>query len=163
MLSGTTELTVAGIDLLVTGLAIGATVWFFFIQSPALYRTLARERFVPMQMRLAKLLFSSLLVAQLIATALGLLGTTLALLSAAVGALIGALNRAVLFPIALKAGAASQQSHEEEGATGSATRFVTVGAGRKATVMHRVVVFCVLLMTAAALTHGYAVLHSLAA
>ena len=53
---------VHGVDVLAMSLAIGATAWFFFIQSPILHKAMKREQFVPIQMRLTKVLFSTLLV-----------------------------------------------------------------------------------------------------
>jgi len=47
-------------DLLASSFVIGATIWFFFIQSPVLMKELARERFVPIQMRLTIVLFRTL-------------------------------------------------------------------------------------------------------
>lgn len=43
-----------GIDILATSLVVGATAWFFFIQSPILYKAMNREQFVPVQMRLSR-------------------------------------------------------------------------------------------------------------
>jgi len=166
MLHGVIERIVVTADLLATSIIIGATIWFFFVQSPALYRALERERFVPIQMRLAKLLFSTLLVAQSIVVVLSLLTSrpTLSLSTgmALIALVLGGLNRLLIFPMALRAGAASRQSHEAKGETGTIVKFVTSGAGRSAALMHRVVVGVVVLMTAGALIHGFGVIEHIA-
>ena len=51
------------IDIFAMSFVIGATAWFFFIQSPILYKLMARERFVPVQMRLSSVLFTALFIA----------------------------------------------------------------------------------------------------
>lgn len=117
-------------------------------------------------MRLAKLLFSTLLVAQSIVVVLSLLASrpTLSLSTgtALIALVLGGLNRLLIFPMALRAGAASQQSHEAKGETGTIVKFVTSGAGRSAELMHRVVVGVVVLMTAGVVVHGFGVIEHIA-
>jgi len=166
MLHGAFAIVVVAVDLLATSLIIGATIWFFFVQSPALYHAMEREQFVPIQMRLAKLLFSTLLIAQAAAFVLSLVVSrptlSLSTETALIALLLGGLNRLLIFPRALRAGAASHQSHEAKGETGTIVTFVTSGAGRSAELMHRVVVGVVILMTAAIVFHGYGVIAQIA-
>lgn len=166
MLYGVIEIIVVAADLLATSVIVGATIWFFFVQSPALYRAMAREQFVPIQMRLAKLLFSTLLVAQAIVVVLSLLASrptvSLSTETALIALVLGGLNRLLIFPKALRAGAASHQSHEAKGETGTVVKFVTSGAGSSAELMHRVVVGVVILMTAAIGVHGFGVIEHIA-
>lgn len=166
MLHGVIEMIFVAADLLATSLIVGATIWFFFVQSPVLYRAMKREQFVPIQMRLAKLLFSTVLVAQAIVVVLSLAASrptiSLSTGTAMTALVLGGLNRLLIFPKALRAGAASHQSQEAKGETGTIVKFVTAGAGRSAELMHRVVVGFVILMTAAVVVHGFGVIEQIA-
>lgn len=53
-------------DLILASFIIGANVWFFFLQSPALIGFLGRDKFVPIQMRLTKLLFRAVSIAAIL-------------------------------------------------------------------------------------------------
>ena len=48
------------VDLLALAFVFGSTAWFFFVQSAVLLNKLGRERFVPLQMRLTRVLFATL-------------------------------------------------------------------------------------------------------
>ena len=50
------------LDVFASSFAFGATVWFFFVQSPVLLKRLGRETFVPIQMGLTVTLFQVLTV-----------------------------------------------------------------------------------------------------
>ena len=146
------------IDIFAMSLAVGATAWFFFIQSPILYKAMVREQFVPVQMRLSGALFTTLLVTLVAVVAAAVVHTSsftsLSTLTAAVGLVAIAVNKFVIFPRALRAGNASNQLHESHGETGTPSEFVSDGAGETATRMHRVVVLFVLVMVAALVAHG---------
>ena len=100
------------VGLLAAAFVFGTTVWFFFIQAPALLARLGRERFVPIQMMATRVLGKTLVVGTLLMLGAALLaaftvpgGAPLSplVLSAAV-ALLGALvNERVVIPRALRA------------------------------------------------------------
>lgn len=96
------------IELLAIAYILGTTVWFFFIQSPVLYSSMDRERFIPVQMRVARLLFTTLFVAlivTMVATIIRTLTlTSLATLTSVIALLAGGLNKFAIFPRALRAG-----------------------------------------------------------
>ncbi len=56
------------IDLFAVAFVFGATIWFFFVQSPVLLKKMGREQFVPIQMRLTVVLFKSLTISLFIMT-----------------------------------------------------------------------------------------------
>lgn len=47
-----------GVELVCMALVLGATVFFFFVQSPQLMTFLGREKFVPIQMKITTWFFS---------------------------------------------------------------------------------------------------------
>ena len=63
LLLGFAMVVIAILDVAVAGFLIGANIWFFFILSPSLIATMGREKFVPIQMKLTKLLFRLLGIA----------------------------------------------------------------------------------------------------
>jgi Domain of unknown function (DUF4149) len=147
-----------GIDMLAMSLAIGATAWFFFIQSPILHKAMKREQFVPLQIRLSKVLFSTLLVVLVIVVAASAVNTasllSISTLTGLLALVAGAINRFVVFPRAMVAGGQSIRLGESTNETSQGTSFLADGAGRSATRMHRVVVVFVLLMVAGLVAHG---------
>lgn len=77
------------VDLLAVAFAIGATSWFFFIQSGALVKKMGRDRFVPIQMALTATLFKALSLATGLALVAALVHspsfTSFSVISAAAG------------------------------------------------------------------------------
>ena len=146
------------IDIFSMALLFGSTIWFFFIQSPVLYKAMVRERFVPIQMRLSGVLLSTQLVALLVLLVAAVLHTSsltsTPAIAAGVALVAGSLNKFVVFPKALRAGGESVRAGEAEGETGSTAEFVSGGAGDSATRMHRVVVLFVVLMVAGIVANG---------
>ena len=55
----------------------------------------------------------------------------------------------------------SHKFHEGRGSKGTHKEFVSTGAGRSATMMHRVVVLFVLLMVAGVIAHGVVLIEGL--
>ena len=139
-------------------LTFGAAAWFFFIQSPVLYKLMVRERFVPVQMRLSRILFTTLFISTLVTVVAAAVSSATvispATLTAFAALLAVTVNKFVVFPKALRAGGESHKLREAQGETGTAVEFVSDGAGDSATRMHRVVVVFVLLMVAGLVAHG---------
>lgn len=145
------------IDLLAFSFVLGATAWFFFIQSPVLLKRMGRESFVPLQMRLTVVLFETLIVALLVMLGATLLHSPLASLgtgTAAVALLAGLINKFVVVPRALKAGGASRRDIKGKDDEGSTAGFASEGAGDKTKWMHRLVVVFVVMMLGGAVHHG---------
>ena len=150
------------LDLLLSASAVGATLWFFFVQSPVLIRWMGRDRFVPIQMKLTRVLFRVLtaLLALLVALALvqrqGPLGP---LQWGAIVALIGAsVNSFFVVPRALRAGAQGRKETRARGDDGSVGAFVSEGTGPSAKIWHRTVVAFVIVMLGGLLPHMAALL-----
>lgn len=146
------------LDAALLAFALGATVWFFFVQSPALLRWMGKERFLPVQMRLTRVLFTALAVAvpaMLVAAVIHgheLLWQHIATAGlATLAALGGAL---VVVPRALRAGGASLRDLRKDGGSDSVAEFASVGGGRASRTLHRMVVGVVLVMLAGLLGHG---------
>lgn len=156
-MTATTLRIALGIDMLTTSIVLGATVWFFLIQSPALMKSLGRERFVPLQMRLAALFFTSvtaLLVVMLAATVLRA-GPVVAwpTITAAVALAAVAINKLVILPRALRAGGKSIRQDDHQAPANEAD-FVSEGAGSSTKTLHRLVVLFVVTMLAGLVAHG---------
>ncbi len=148
------------IDLLALAYVFGSTAWFFFVQAPVLVKRMGRDRFVPLQMSLALVLFRSLSVALLVMAGAALAsthapGSTLVL--TALVALAGAvINTVFVLPRALKTGGVSLkevQSIDEQKSVGN---FVSQGGGQASAFWHRVVVVFVVVMLAGAVPHAVA-------
>lgn len=155
-----TQTIARGIDLLAMAFAFGATVWFFFVQSPALFRRLGREAFVPVQMRLIVVLFGALtpalavmLIASMVhASSLG----SASVLTAAVALAACVIERWVIVPRALRAGGRSRRDIAGRDADGTVTDFASIGAGNRTKALHRLVVLLVVVMLAGIVPHGLA-------
>ncbi len=144
------------LDVLIASLAIGATVWFFFIQSPALIRSMGRDRFVPLQMRLTRLLFAVLMYATL-----AVLGLSLVLspgvgpvLAGAVIAAAGALfSHFYVIPRALRAGGKGRAEARKAGDEGSVAQFAVEGSGPSSKFWHQLVVVFVVVILGGLVVH----------
>lgn len=146
------------IDLLSLAFVFGSTAWFFFVQSPVLVKRMGRDRFLPLQMSLALVLFRSLSVALLVMAGAALAsthapGSTLVL--TALVALAGAvINTVFILPRALKTGGVSLkevQSNDEQKSVGN---FVSQGGGQASAFWHRVVVVFVIVMLGGLVPHA---------
>ncbi|RLB55088.1 MAG: hypothetical protein DRJ42_07265 [Deltaproteobacteria bacterium] len=147
------------LDVLLLSFAFGTTLWFFFVQSPALFKSMGKERFLPLQMRLTKLLFKTLAVVVPL-----MLGATLVHgrdpywlhVGTAGLATLGVLtNNFVVVPRALKAGGQSLRDLQNEQAPdGSVSGFASDGGGSATKVWHRMVVLFVVVMLAGLVSHG---------
>lgn len=151
-----TTLQVArAIDFLALAFALGATAWFFFVQSAVLMKAMGRDKFVPLQMRLVIVLFKALTVALALVFIASFgysdpLSHSVCSASLALAAVL--FNRFVILPRALRAGGQSLKGKDGEGSTAG---FVSDGAGGRAKVLHRLVVVFVLVMTVGMVVHGF--------
>ena len=145
------------IDLLALAFILGATAWFFFIQSPTLLKMMGREKFVPVQVRLTHVLFKSLTVFLLLMLVASVGHSSLpsvASCSAVIALAAGLLNRFVVLPRAFRAGGQSRVEIKGKDQEASAASFASEGTGQRTRVLHRLVVLLVLLMVAGVVTHG---------
>jgi hypothetical protein len=146
------------IDLLALAFALGATAWFFFVQSPVLLKAMGRDKFVPLQMRLVVVLFKALTVALALAF-LASFGHSEPLshsvCSAGLALAAGLFNRFVILPKAMRAGGQSRAEIKGRDHEGTTAAFVSDGAGDRTKVLHRLVVVFVVVMTLGLVVHGF--------
>jgi hypothetical protein len=147
------------VDGLTLAFAVGSTAWFFFIQSPVLIKKLGRDRFVPIQMRLTKVLFKSLSISLAIMVVASVyagwvLGSKL-ILTAIVGCLAALINTYIVVPKALQAGGQGLRESQPESEQTSVTNFASLGAGQASRFWHRTVVLFVVMMLMGLLPHAY--------
>lgn len=112
----------------------GALAWVFLVQAPFLSRTWGRDRFVPLQMALMKLLLMVTGVASLLML-LSAVGHLRLLLAG--GALSTSVVAAALVPRALRAGGHSLNERLDADASHSAARFLADGGGAATEWLHR--------------------------
>lgn len=145
-------------DALLLAFALGATIWFFFVQSPVLLKWMGKERFIPIQMRLTKVLFASLSVAiPLMLGAAFVHGYDQFWLHVATAgvALFGALaNTFVVVPRALRAGGKALKEGRGQEEDNSVAGFASTGAGDASKLWHRLVVVFVVVMLGGLCAHG---------
>jgi len=144
------------LELAIAGFLIGANVWFFFLQSPSLILFMGRDKFIPIQMRLTKLLFRTQSVAAILLFLLTWqFGGTVALQGAGLAAAAALIANFVVIPKALKAGGKGRVETMDEGGDKSVTKFASEGSGPSATFWHRTVVLFVVLILLGALVTLY--------
>lgn len=145
-------------DAVGTALVFGATTWFFFIQSPMLLKTLGRERFVPLQMRMTKLLFSTILVALVCTLAASISHTppnSLVTCSVVAALAAASINRFLVLPQAFRAaGQGLVEARNAAQADARAADFASKGIGNRTKILHRLVGLLVLAMLASLAVHG---------
>lgn len=130
-------------DVGLSGAIVFLTVYFFFIQSPYLFKRLGRAKFVPIMMQMTKLFFNVqvLLGAALVALSFAraqFSGTTIAAMAALVATLT---NWGFVVPRALAAGRASTKERNENPDSHSATDFAIEGGSKTQTkTLHQTVV-----------------------
>jgi hypothetical protein len=173
------------VGLLADCLVIGAPIWVFFLQSPALFAFMGRSKFIPPMMRLTKVLFRwTLPVASAVALSTSLLtdidctptkfATPWAILSAAAVAV----NSLVVVPRALAAGAKATtvQGQSTSTANNSSSSSKTTKIGSKTAdfavsggdgnnksvtrTLHQTVVVLVVVMLVGAVGHLHFSVHS---
>jgi energy-converting hydrogenase Eha subunit A len=148
------------LDVVLSGSVIGATAWFFFVQSPVLIKMMGRDRFTPIQMRLTKILFQTLTIATALIVVLSFLGgggvTSLSFLGAVVGLLGAAINKYLIVPRALIAGGKGRMEEKDKADDKSVQSFAVEGAGPAAKTMHQTVVLFVVVMLGGLAVHLWA-------
>lgn len=145
------------VDLLGFAFAFGATVWFFFLQSPSLVKAMGRDKFVPIQMRLTKLLFTALPLMLLVVLAASVAGKSLqshATYTAAVALIAALINRFAVLPAAFRAAGPARAEARARPDGDSVAGFAVDGVGSGTKALHRLVVLFVLVMLVALLLHG---------
>jgi len=144
------------IDFAVAGFLVGANVWFFFIQSPLLITIMGREKFVPIQMKLTKLLFRSLSIAAVALVFLAWISSgSVALFGAIFAAVSALIAHFYIIPRALKAGGKGRVETIAKGGDHSVAKFASEGSGPSSSFWHRtVVVFVILILIGAFVNIG---------
>jgi hypothetical protein len=146
------------VDLLALAFAFGSTVWFFFIQSPVMVKRMGRDRFVPLQMSMALVLFRSPSVAAVVMAGASFAVThspSSTLVLTALLALAGAvINSVLVLPRALKTAGASLAEVQSVEAQSSIGNFVSQGAGQASGFWHRLVVLFVVVMVGGLVPHA---------
>ncbi|MFT5432940.1 MAG: hypothetical protein ACI9OJ_003644 [Myxococcota bacterium] len=145
------------LDFLATAFVFGTTVWFFFIQAPVLLNKFGREKFVPIQMMLTRVLAPTLLVGTLV-----MLGAAVAssadfsapVITAAIAVLGAFVNAQFLIPRALRAGGRGHREIRGKDADASTVGFAADGVGEVTATLHRLVVLCVVVMLAGVVPHA---------
>lgn len=135
----------------------GTTVWFFFIQAPALLKRMGRTKFVPVQMMATAVLVKALLVGTALMAAAAMASTgsvTSPLVLTALLAVFGALvNERVLIPGALAAGGRGHVQVRGKDKEASTATFAADGVGKETATLHRLVVLFVVVMLAGVVPH----------
>lgn len=137
------------LDLFASATVLGATVWFFFVQSPVMLKRSGRESFVPLQMKLTVVLFKTLQLLLFVSAAAAALHSpwsSAVVITAGVGLFGGLVNRHVIVPRALKAGGRSRRSIRGKDDEASTVSFASQGAGAKTKTLHRLAVLFVAVM-----------------
>lgn len=144
-------------EALLLAFGLGATIWFFFVQTPALLIGLGMERFLPLQMRLVRTYAAAMGVTTVLVllAAWVRVGLSGALLPAAVAALTAVGMAGIAVPRAVRSGGQALRAvRAGEGADADLASFTSVGGGQPTKTWHRVVVVAVLVMTAGLLGDG---------
>jgi hypothetical protein len=144
-------------DQLLTGFIVGVTVWFFFIQSPFLFQLMGKEKFVPIMMQLTRLWVSTMFYSATALLVVSLLLLTkevpLKVAIVAIGWLAITINKFVVVPKALKAGARSRNGRKGDNSK-DVQEFIVDGGGKSETkALHQTVVVFVLIMSGAFVLH----------
>ena len=145
------------LDIGLSGGIVLVTVWFFFLQSPFLFKRLGRAKFVPIMMQMTQLFFDVQVVFGVLLVALAGLrvqGLDANTGTAAAAFVFTAVNRMVIVPKALAKGRASAEERGTNPDSRSATDFAVQGGSKTETkTMHQTVVLFVLLNVGALAAH----------
>ncbi|MFT4735017.1 MAG: hypothetical protein ACJA0X_002546 [Cyclobacteriaceae bacterium] len=151
----------SAINIPIAAFVFGATIWFFFFQSPYLLKKIGRDAFVPIQMQLTVLLFNVLLIlttALFINTIVHNKINSNVFISAGIVLLGTAINKFFIIPKALRAGGSGLKEVKGENNKGTVANFASLGVGSKTKVLHRLVVVFVVVMLAGTIWHGLTLL-----
>jgi hypothetical protein len=148
-------------DLLLSSFALGATVWFFFVQTPVLIRTMGRDKFVPIMMRLTRVHFKVLslvlFIVLLLAILHGGLTNNFSLIGAVVALIGAATNHFFVVPRALRAGGRGRMDAKDPADDKSIGTFAAEGSGPSAKFWHRTVIAFVAVILIGLVPHIIAV------
>uniref|UniRef100_A0A7S2Q4N7 DUF4149 domain-containing protein n=1 Tax=Skeletonema marinoi TaxID=267567 RepID=A0A7S2Q4N7_9STRA len=148
--------SILALDQGLTGFTVGVTVYFFFIQSPKLGKTMGKEKFVPLMMALTRTWAKTMFLSSTanLATSLYLSSNdTMNISLVAIGWMAMALNWFVVVPAALKAGARSTRERKGDNSK-DLKEFAVNGGGKTETKsLHQTVVVFVLIMVGAFVGH----------
>jgi hypothetical protein len=147
---------ILALDQGLTGFTVGVTIYHYFIQSPTLMKFMGKEKFTPLMMALtrlwAKVMFVSStanLLTSLYLSSKGFMNIHMV----AIGWLAMALNRFLVVPAALKAGARSTRELKGDNSM-DLNEFAVIGGGKALTKsLHQTVVVFVLIMVGAFIGH----------
>jgi hypothetical protein len=146
------------VDVLALAYAFGATIWFFFVQSPVLVNRMGRDNFVPLQMSMVGPLFKSLSLVLLIMLGVtftqGLALLSFPVLTAGLAFASALISTVFIIPQALKHGGKSRKEELGPEEQKSVTRFAVDGGGKASRLWHRMVVLFVVIMFAGLIPHA---------
>ena len=151
----------SAINIPVAAFVFGATIWFFFFQSPYLLKKIGRDAFVPIQMQLTLLLFNVLLIltaALLLNTVVNYKINSNEFISAGITFLGAAINKFFVIPKALRAGGTGLKEVKGKNNEGTVANFASLGVGSKTKTLHRLVVVFVVIMLAGTVWHSLTLL-----
>ena len=159
------------VGLVANSVVIGAPVWVFFVQSPALFAFMGREKFLPPMMRLTKVLFRwTLPVASGVVVLSEMLrqdGTILEKNStkfACLSLLAVLVNSLLIVPKALAAGAkATMKKNDDNKSTGAVDIAISGGDAAKKSgtkILHQTVVVFVTAMLAGSVGYVHCVVNN---
>ena len=148
---------ILALDQGLTGFTVGVTIYHYFIQSPTLMKFLGKEKFTPLMMALtrlwAKVMFISSTANLLTSLYLSSHGTIMNLYLVVIGWMAMTLNRFVVVPAALKAGARSTRERKGDNSK-DLQEFAVSGGGKTQTkALHQTVVVFVLIMVGGFIGH----------
>jgi hypothetical protein len=145
-------------DLFLTGFTVGTTVWFFFIQSPMLFNLMGREKFVPIMMQMTRLWVQTMFLSTSALLVVSFVlkqnfRESLQFYFVLAGWVAILINRYVVVPKALKAGASSHQERKGDSSKDVKSFVVEGGSKTETKTLHQTVVVFVLVMAAALVAH----------
>eukprot|EP01006_Ploeotia_vitrea_P042977 TRINITY_DN66675_c9_g1_i1.p1 TRINITY_DN66675_c9_g1~~TRINITY_DN66675_c9_g1_i1.p1 ORF type:complete len:160 (-),score=22.41 TRINITY_DN66675_c9_g1_i1:300-779(-) len=137
---------------------IAVTVWFFFVQSPFLFKRLGRQRFVPIMMQIVQLFMKFVVPLNAVVAILSTLRTNFTFdastIAACIAVVVTAINGFVIVPKALAAGRMSMKERVGTDDTSSVRDFAVEGGSKTATkALHQTVVLFTLLMVGSLVAH----------
>mmetsp|Transcript_18488 Transcript_18488/g.29789 ORF Transcript_18488/g.29789 Transcript_18488/m.29789 type:complete len:171 (+) Transcript_18488:1-513(+) len=160
------------IGLLANSVVIGAPLWVFFLQGPALFAFMGRSKFLPPMLRLTRLLFRWTLVisaALVLLTELMLDGsfsrTSFHFASVSLAAAL--VNALIIVPQALSAGAkATMKNYDDDGKLRNQVKDMAISGGDPSEksgtkILHQTVVVFVVIMFVGSIGYVYSLLSSL--
>jgi len=142
-------------DVGLSGGILVLTVYFFFLQSPYLFKRLGRTKFVPIMMQMTKLFFNVQVAFGIVLAALSFLRVNSSAPTIAAAAALAAtsVNRFFVVPKALAAGRASAKERAENESHSTVDFVVQGGSKTETKTLHLTVVAVVFANVGAILLH----------